>query len=231
MPILGSRCLPAPRRVRDTPLLRSVSLSCFRGATPRDPSLKVSFGDADYYIHVVAPKAELWPLGSKKRQRVQHPSRAPTAELEKQARESASRLAARLKLPSQTPACGSTSKRWWPFRLLMDTGSGDHLASKGTTPSAILRCASKTDSPLLLTTANGLIDADTQVPFYVQRLDIDLAALLLDSTPEVLSVGRLVEEHVLLRLGSRIQALPPRPERACDLAVIREFLSLFGPRA
>ena len=72
---------------------------------------------------------------------------------------------------------------------MVDSGSGDHLASRGTTPSAIIKRASKAESPLLLMTANGLIDADQQVPFFIKRWQLLLLALLLESTPEVLSLG------------------------------------------
>ena len=65
----------------------------------------------------------------------------------------------------------------------------------GTTPSRVVRLASPLETPLYLTTANGLIEVKTQVPMTVSGLDVNVHALLLDNSPEALCMGRLVEEH------------------------------------
>ena len=172
--------------------------TCFQRRSAKDESLKVNFGHTDLTTFQV-DRFKGWPgilspLGTKVRRRVTHPDRGPIADLEHRARESALRLAAQLSMPPPAPACGST-KRWCPRRLLVDSGSGDHLASRGTTPSSILKLASKSENPLLLQTANGLIEADTEVPFWIASLSLEVKALLRENTPEVLSTGRLVEDH------------------------------------
>ena len=45
--------------------------------------------------------------------------------------------------------------------------------------------------PLQCTTANGSITADTEVNLHIGNLGIDVAPVILPSTPNVLSMGRV----------------------------------------
>ena len=195
---------PAPRRSATPEGLRSVG--CFRSlecAGRKDRTLRklrVRFGKTERTTYVpslldiISGKVEMRPVVTKTRRKVTHPERAPSAVLEEQARQSASRLAKSLGFAPPVPAC-VPSKRWYPRRLLIDTGSGDHLASRATTPKAVVDRASTMETALQLMTANGLIEVDSEIDMPVPGLSLVLKALLLDYTPEARSVGRIVEDQ------------------------------------
>ena len=158
----------------------------------------MSFGDTETNTFVAGPiphlgwKADLYRIKVKKRRRVQHPAREPSAVLEKQARESASQLAQLLGVDTGTAAA---SKSWCPKRLLVDSGSGDHLSSRKSTPKSVVKRTRNTGNPLVLFTANALISVDGAFDYFHPRLQKRIESLLLEDTPDVLSIGKLVEEE------------------------------------
>eukprot|EP00971_Amphidinium_carterae_P350587 6491635-Amphidinium_carterae.3 len=74
-----------------------------------------------------------------------------------------------------------------PRKWLMDTGSAFDLADKKfSTPDPKLTL----QKPLILNTANGITEASKRSREDVKRLGTSITPIVLDSTPDVLSVGR-----------------------------------------
>ena len=90
------------------------------------------------------------------------------------------------------PAAPSSLVLWSPSRVLQDSGSGDHLVSKTDVPKTSRKFFQPLTVPSTLHTANGEIVADKSYTFECQPLGIKLSALVLDDTPNVASMGKLV---------------------------------------
>ena len=80
-------------------------------------------------------------------------------------------------------------------KVIIDSGSGSHLAKRVPNMPGI-----KKGTPITLATANGLLSVDECVDVSFGLHDnkgkpLNLEALLLDNTPNVLSLGRLVEDE------------------------------------
>jgi hypothetical protein len=80
-------------------------------------------------------------------------------------------------------------------KVIVDSGSGSHLAKRVPNMPGI-----KKGNPITLSTANGLISVDERIDISFGLLDengepLSIEALLLDNTPNVLSLGRLVEDE------------------------------------
>ena len=80
-------------------------------------------------------------------------------------------------------------------KVIVDSGSGSHLARRVPNMPGI-----KKGKPVTLSTANGLLSVDERVDVSFGLHDnkgkpLNLEALLLDNTPNVLSLGRLVEDE------------------------------------
>ena len=79
-------------------------------------------------------------------------------------------------------------------RWLVDSGTGNHLIwakeIEGRRKDII-----KTDEALNLWTANGITVADERIPVKMKRLKTEITPLILEYTPNALSLGRLVVEE------------------------------------
>ena len=92
--------------------------------------------------------------------------------------------------------------RFWPALTapwaacrarILDTGSAHHLCSrKDIIKSKLITEAA--DEAILLATANGIITANIRAKYFDGNLGITLDPLVLDNSPEVVSIGRLTEE-------------------------------------
>ena len=74
----------------------------------------------------------------------------------------------------------------------MDSGAGQHLCSENALPPALMREVTPCDG-IQLSTANGVIPARGQLK--LSFLGTEGTFLLLDNTPPVLSVVRLLVDH------------------------------------
>ena len=78
---------------------------------------------------------------------------------------------------------------------VIDTGSGRNLVSKKDLDKHAEKNIKVVDEPLRLATANGVVETNEIVKIFIRRLNIWVVAWVLESTPLVLSVDDLVENH------------------------------------
>ena len=89
------------------------------------------------------------------------------------------------------PVVNGIAPRLW----LQDTGSGFDLVDRSRCDQFTLDHAQPLDIPLILNTANGECQIDETVPIQIGPTAENAEALLLDSTPDVMSIGyRCVEK-------------------------------------
>ena len=93
------------------------------------------------------------------------------------------------------PACPVAGGAAPPGYWIVDTGSGNHLISADKLKSGWKRYLHKTDVDHFLATANGNITVNKAVGVASKALSKIIEALLLENSPSVLSVGKLVEHH------------------------------------
>ena len=86
-------------------------------------------------------------------------------------------------LPGQPPTAPKV--KWW----LMDTGCGFDLVDHGVT-AKLKRHVRPVDERLLLNTANGELEVRKQIDLKIPELGEQVTALVLPSTPSVLSIGK-----------------------------------------
>ena len=100
---------------------------------------------------------------------------------------------------------------------IMDTGAGQHLCPADSLSREILEEVKPCDD-IRLSTANGVINARGQVE--LSFLGASGKFLLLDKTPPVISIGRLVEDHSFAfewRKGRARLTTPSGREIACTV--------------
>ena len=89
--------------------------------------------------------------------------------------------------PVPTPAAPiatSHVRRW-----LVDSGSGYDLVCANNVEH-VRNLIKRSAKPIALWTANGLTPAEKEIVLHLDRLDMDVCAFVLNSTPDVLSLGR-----------------------------------------
>ena len=79
-------------------------------------------------------------------------------------------------------------------RRLVDSGSGYDLVCS-TNVEHVRNMIKKSARPIALWTANGLTPAEKEIVLHINRLDMDICAFVLNSTPDVLSLGRHCAQH------------------------------------
>ncbi|MDE0821157.1 MAG: DNA (cytosine-5-)-methyltransferase [Opitutales bacterium] len=82
-------------------------------------------------------------------------------------------------------------------RYIVDSGASIHLVDLHDLTVQERSAQRKMKKAIHLTTANGGVQAEYETDVYVQELDIWVVAVLLENTPPVLSLGKLVDEHTL----------------------------------
>ena len=90
--------------------------------------------------------------------------------------------------------CGTSGKT--PIVWVADTGSGNHLSGRAQLPESTIRYIRENPESLRLATANGVVDAKAILDIHAPELQVDARVLVLDDCPNVLSVGRLVEDNL-----------------------------------
>ena len=91
---------------------------------------------------------------------------------------------------------GSSSEDGTRSRYYMvDSGASLHVVSYRDLTVRERRRLRKLDVPLQLTTANGATNATHTAEVYVRELDITVVALVLGSSPPLLSLGKLCTEN------------------------------------
>ena len=78
---------------------------------------------------------------------------------------------------------------------ILDTGSSNHLASSKSLPGRLRRAIQHNAHAVRLATANGVITTTDIVDIEVPLLGAMARVLLLPNTPNVLSIGRMVEDE------------------------------------
>ena len=110
------------------------------------------------------------------------------------------------------------------IRFIVDTGASLHLVDRGSLSEEQRKRIRKATKATALNTANGLAWSSEVIDLYIKELDINLTALVLDSTVLVLSIGLLIEQNgfdFVWRKGSGpyLQKGPTQDENAgCQMA-------------
>ena len=121
---------------------------------------------------------------------------AQADQCEEEARQKAEALAKEVGMLEELPmAMASSFPRSGPSRWIVDTGSALHLVSKKDVKPWSMAMAHNSEYPVMLNTANGVIEGDREVPMQLLALGSEISPTLLDSTPAVLSVGKLCMEE------------------------------------
>ena len=89
------------------------------------------------------------------------------------------------------PLKGSRQKRM----LIIDSGASFHLMQFGDLTPSEYKTMRKMEVSILLETANGEIESEYETEIWVHELKMFVTAVLLDDTPAVLSLGKLVEQN------------------------------------
>ena len=110
----------------------------------------------------------------------------------------------------------------------MDSGAGQHLCSENALPPALMREVTPCDG-IQLSTANGVIPARGQLK--LSFLGTEGTFLLLDNTPPVLSVGRLVEDHSFAFHWKKGHAWLETPSGKKVTCSVRGYVPLLNARA
>ena len=84
--------------------------------------------------------------------------------------------------------------------FVVDSGASMHMISKKDLSNAEMDTLRKSCSPTIVITANGEVQTQEEAIVYVKELDIFLIMKVLDNRPAVLSLGKLCDEQVFLRM-------------------------------
>ena len=79
--------------------------------------------------------------------------------------------------------------------FVVDSGASMHMISKKDLNSADMNTLTKSCSPTIVITANGVVQTHEEAAVYVKELDIFLTVKVLENTPAVLSLGKLSDEN------------------------------------
>ena len=79
--------------------------------------------------------------------------------------------------------------------LVVDSGASMHMISKKDLNSEEMDTLTKSRSHTIVITANGEVQTHEEAPVYVKEMDTFLTMKVLETTPAVLSLGKLCDEH------------------------------------
>ena len=91
-------------------------------------------------------------------------------------------------------------------KLIVDSGASFHLVGVKSLTNRELKSMRSAANPVSLMSANGVVYADTEVDIFVGELGIKVTAYVLEDTPALLSLGKLVEDFGLEYRWSKNQA-------------------------
>ena len=80
-------------------------------------------------------------------------------------------------------------------QYIIDSGASLHMVARKSLSRKEQSSLRRTSEPLQLQTANGIVLAEWEVEVEIIPLKVKLWALVLDNTPSVLSLGRLIEDE------------------------------------
>ena len=78
--------------------------------------------------------------------------------------------------------------------VVVDSGASMHMVSKKDLDKAELENVRISKNPIMVVTANGEVQTKEEATVCVRELDLFVTVMLLESTPAVLSLGKLCEE-------------------------------------
>ena len=93
------------------------------------------------------------------------------------------------------------------FDWLSDTGTALHLVGKNSLSAREL-AKIRTVTPVSLHTPNGVVTVNQAIDLFVKSLQTNITALVMEDSPNALSVGKLVKES-----GLEFSWLPEAPDR------------------
>ena len=79
--------------------------------------------------------------------------------------------------------------------FMLDTGSGQHLVGRSQVSDETNITKVDPKNSLRLRTAAGIITCNWQTRIHIRQLDIWVVAWVLEESPLILSVGKLVEQN------------------------------------
>ena len=89
--------------------------------------------------------------------------------------------------------------------FVVDSGASMHMISKKDLNSAEMDTLTKSCSPTIVITANGVVQTNEEATVYVGELDIFLMMKLLENTPAVLSLGNFAMKTDIPMSGSTVK--------------------------
>ena len=77
--------------------------------------------------------------------------------------------------------------------LIVDSGAGQHIVDRDSVASEkhLTHCG----TGMRLRTANGIVETHLKTKVFLKHLGIKVIAWVLNNTPNLLSIGKLVEDH------------------------------------
>ena len=79
--------------------------------------------------------------------------------------------------------------------FIIDSGASNHIVSIENLTPPEKESIRPIAEPFAVETANGAVTIESEVDIYVRELDVHITAHLLQDTPTLLSLGKLVKEH------------------------------------
>ena len=97
--------------------------------------------------------------------------------------------------PSENRCLPASTLKLEEREFVIDSGVSMHMISNKDMNVAEMDTWTKSCSPTIVTTANGEVQTHQEATVYVKELDIFLTMKVLESTPAVLSLGKLCDEN------------------------------------
>ena len=94
--------------------------------------------------------------------------------------------------PSENRCLPASSLKPQEREVVVDSGASMHMISKKDLSNAEMDTLTKSCSPTIVITANGEVQTHEQATVYVKELEIFLTMKVLENTPAVLSLGKLL---------------------------------------
>ena len=97
--------------------------------------------------------------------------------------------------PSENRCLPASTLKLEEGEIVVDSGASMQMISKKDLNDAEMDTLTKSCSPTIVITANGEVQTHEEATVYVKELDIFLTMEVLESTPTVLSLGKLCDEN------------------------------------
>ena len=103
--------------------------------------------------------------------------------------------------PSENRCLPASTLKPEAREFVVDSGASMHMISKKDLSDAEMDTLTKSCSPTIVITANGEVQTHEEAIVYVKELDIFLTMKVLENTPAVLSLGKLLRwKWIFLRM-------------------------------